>query len=171
MPKRENHPDLEFLEPEAGVADVKVALFAEVFDLLGDDDDDHDDDYDDDADDDDDDDDDDDEVLDLFGGPHVPCINRFSRPTSLLLFLLLDRHRDCWQTPSVARFQRHRSCPSLNRFLLVEIQKLRSKERMTEKTNLCADNSLCDLGEGCPLLLLHPAHRADAVLQPWQEDH
>ena len=37
MPKRENHPDLEFLEPEAGVADVKVALFAEVFDLLGDD--------------------------------------------------------------------------------------------------------------------------------------
>ena len=37
MPKRENHPDLEFLEPEAGVADVEVALFAEVFDLLGDD--------------------------------------------------------------------------------------------------------------------------------------
>ena len=165
MPKRENHPDLEFLEPEAGVADVEVALFAEVFDLLGDDDDD---DYDDDNADDDD---DDDEVLDLFGGPHVPCINRFSRPTSLLLFLLLDRHRDRWQTPSVARFQSHRSCPSLNRFLLVEIQKLRSKGKMTEKTNLRADNSLCDLGEGCPLLLLHPAHCADAVLQPWQEDH
>ena len=32
--------DLEFLEPEAGVADVEVALFAEVFDLYGDGDDD-----------------------------------------------------------------------------------------------------------------------------------
>ena len=39
MIKGENHPALEFLKPEAGVADVKVALFAEVFDLLGDDDD------------------------------------------------------------------------------------------------------------------------------------
>ena len=35
MLKGEHHSDLEFLEPEAGVADVEVALFAEVFDLHG----------------------------------------------------------------------------------------------------------------------------------------
>ena len=48
---------------------------------------------------------DDDVVLDLLGRPHVPRVNRFSRPTSLLLLLLLDRHRDGWQTPPVARLQ------------------------------------------------------------------
>ena len=35
MLKGEHHSDLEFLEPEAGVADVEVALLAEVLDLLG----------------------------------------------------------------------------------------------------------------------------------------
>ena len=100
---------LEFLEPEAGVADVEVALFAEVLDLVGGDD----------VDDNNvDGNDDDDEVLDLLGRPHIPRVNWFSRPTSLLFLFFLDCHRDRWHTPSVARLQGNRPWPSLNRFLL-----------------------------------------------------
>ena len=91
MLKGEHHSDLEFLEPEAGVADVEVALFAEVFDLHGSGGDD--------------DVDDDDVDGDLLGGPHIPRVDWFSRPTSLLLLLLLDCHRDRRHTPSVACLQ------------------------------------------------------------------
>ena len=42
---------------------------------------------------------------------------------------------------------------------------------MVKNTNLCADDGFCDLGEGRPLLLLNPAHSANAVLKPWQEVH
>ena len=41
---------------------------------------------------------------------------------------------------------------------------------MTERTNLRADDGFGDVGQGC-LLLLHPSDGANAVLQPWQEDH
>jgi len=105
---------------EAGVADVEVALLAE--------------------------------VLDLLWRAHVPGVNGFSRSTSFLFLFLLDCHRNRWQAPSVARLQGKRSRSSLNGLLL------------------CADDGFCDLGEGCPSLLHHPAHRADAVLKPRQKD-
>jgi len=91
-------------------------------------------------------------VLDLLRRRHVPGVNRFSRPTSLLFLFLLDCHRDRWQAPSVARLQGNRSWSSLNGLLL------------------CANDGFCDLGEGHPTLLLDSAHRANTVLKPWQED-
>ena len=47
---------------------------------------------------------------------------------------------------------------------------IRNEDDMTERTNLCADGGFGDVGQGC-LLLLHPSDGANAVLQPWQEDH
>ena len=72
-------------------------------------------------------------MLDLLRRRHVPGVNRFSRPTSLLFLFLLDCHRDRWQAPSVARLQGNRSWSSLNGLLLSKWRMRNSDDDMIER--------------------------------------